>query len=132
MFNRTFAVATLIVFLVAAVAFPEPAAAQCELHKLLPQDGAADDGFGISVSISGAIAVVGAPFDDDNATNSGSAYLFDVTTGQQITKLRAQDGAALDYFGYSVAINGDTAIVGAYWDDDNGSYSGSAYLFDIN
>ena len=44
-------------------------------------------------------------------------------------KLLAGDGAADDYFGYSVSISGDTAIVGAYWDDDNGDSSGSAYIF---
>ncbi|MCH8165013.1 MAG: FG-GAP repeat protein, partial [Planctomycetes bacterium] len=94
-------------------------------------DGAADDFFGFSVAISGATAIVGAFQDDDNgAANSGSAYLFDTTTGRQIAKLLADDGAAQDLFGYSVAISGETAIVGAYFDDDNGSNSGSAYLFD--
>ena len=45
------------------------------------------------------------------------------------TKLTASDGAAVDYFGISVAVSGDTAVVGAYGDDDNGSLSGSAYVF---
>ena len=46
-------------------------------------------------------------------------------------KLRASDGAAYDYFGYSVAISGDgsTAVIGAYGDDDRGGDSGSAYIF---
>ena len=43
-------------------------------------------------------------------------------------KLTASDGAAEDYFGISVAISGDTALVGAAGDDDNGSLSGSAYI----
>ncbi|MCZ6445951.1 MAG: FG-GAP repeat protein [Planctomycetota bacterium] len=50
--------------------------------------------------------------------------------GDQLAKLLADDGAAFDIFGISVAIRGATAIVGAYHDDDNGSLSGSAYLFD--
>ncbi|MGI9014361.1 MAG: hypothetical protein ACR2GY_08945, partial [Phycisphaerales bacterium] len=132
MFNRTIAVATLIVFLVAAAAFPEPAAAQCELHKLLAKDGVAGDTFGWSVAISGNVAIVGAYGDTDNGFQSGSAYLFYVNTGQQIAKLLPLDGAAHDWFGLSVAISGDTAIVGAYGDDDNGGSSGSAYLFDVN
>ena len=47
----------------------------------------------------------------------------------QVTKITASDGAANDQFGISVAISGDTAIVGAFRDDDNGTDSGSAYLF---
>ena len=101
-----------------------------EDFKLLPSDGAASDWFGISVAISGTTAVVGAVYDDDNGTYSGSAYLFDTTTGQQLFKLLPNDGAELDNFGFSVAISGTTAVVGAWWDDDNGSDSGSAYLFD--
>ena len=102
-----------------------------QLAKLLPQDGAADDHFGGSVAINGKIAIVGACWDDDNGEQSGSAYLFDVSTGRQLAKLRAQDGAASDQFGRSVAISGTTAIVGAVWDEDNGYKSGSAYLFDV-
>ncbi|MCH7703198.1 MAG: PKD domain-containing protein, partial [Planctomycetes bacterium] len=98
--------------------------------KLLADDGAEFDQFGIRVAISGVTAIVGSIFDDDNGTGSGSAYLFDTTTGQQIVKLLADDGAEDDHFGISVAISGDTAIVGTWLDDDNGDASGSAYLFD--
>ena len=101
-----------------------------QLFKLVPNDGATGDWFGISVAISGDIAIVGSYQDGDNGTNSGSAYLFDTTTGQQLFKLLPNDGAAGDDFGLSVAISGTTAIVGARWDDDNGNASGSAYLFD--
>ncbi|MCH8260370.1 MAG: hypothetical protein IIC46_09200, partial [Planctomycetes bacterium] len=101
-----------------------------QLFKLLPNDGAADDRFGCSVAISGATAIVGAYVDDDNGTQSGSAYLFNTTTGLQFFKYLPNDGAAGDQFGFSVAISGAIAIVGAYRDDDNGSNSGSAYLFD--
>ncbi len=100
-----------------------------QLAKLLPNDGAQTDQFGFSVAISGTSAIVGARLDDDNGTNSGSAYIFDTTTGQQVAKLMPSDGAVEDQFGVSVAISGTTAIVGAVFDDDNGSFSGSAYLF---
>ncbi len=61
-----------------------------QLFKLLPDDGAADDEFGYSVAISGSTAVVGA-WHADNGPSSGSAYLFDTTTGQQIAKLLPDD-----------------------------------------
>ncbi len=54
-----------------------------QLFKLLPDDGAMYDFFGLSVAISGATAIVGANWDDDNGDVSGSAYLFDTTTGGQ-------------------------------------------------
>ena len=101
-----------------------------QIAKLLAKDGAAGDLFGVSVAISGTTAIVGAYRDDDNGANSGSAYLFDTTTGRQIAKLLANDGAARDFFGRSVAISGATAIVGAIGDDENGAGAGSAYLFD--
>ena len=85
----------------------------------------------MTVPISGTNAIVAAHADDDNGTDSGSAYLFDTTTGRQVAKLLPNDGAAFDRFGISVAISGTTAIVGAYYDDDNGARSGSAYLFEL-
>ncbi len=101
-----------------------------QIAKLLPDDGAASDEFGYSVAISGTIAIVGARHHDDNGHFSGSAYLFDTSTGRQLAELLSDDGAAGDGFGSSVAISGATAIVGARGDDDNGGGSGSAYVFD--
>ena len=102
------------------------------LFKLLPNDGSASDYFGYSVAISGNIALVGTPQDFDNGDFSGSAYLYNTITGQQIVKLFASDGEEGDWFGISVAIKGTTAIIGAAGDDDNGTNSGSAYIFDIS
>jgi len=99
--------------------------------KLTASDAAAEDDFSVSVAISGNTVIVGAEDDDDAGSSSGSAYLFDVTTGNQLFKLTASDGAEDDWFGRSVAISNDTAIVGAINDDDAGSKSGSAYLFDV-
>ena len=84
-----------------------------ETHKLLPADGAASDRFGMAVAINGTTAIVGATRDDDNGSESGSVYLFDTSTGNQLFKLLPSDGVADDYFGNSVAVNGTTAIVGA-------------------
>ncbi|MCH7820343.1 MAG: T9SS type A sorting domain-containing protein [Candidatus Marinimicrobia bacterium] len=95
--------------------------------KLLASDGAAGDVFGFSVSISGDYAVVGAHDDGDH---SGSAYLFKRTgtSWTEEAKLLASDGAAGDHFGV-VSISGGYVVVGAYFDDDNGTDAGSAYLY---
>ena len=97
--------------------------------KLTASDGAAGDRFGRSVAMFGNTVIVGARQDADNGLFSGSAYLFNTTTGTQIAKLTASDGTEGDIFGSSVAIFGNTAIVGAAGDDDNGERSGSAYVF---
>jgi len=99
--------------------------------KLVPADGAAGDEFGISVSISGDYIVVGAFADADNGTDAGSAYIFkrDSTSWTQQAKLLSSDGALSDFFGNTVSISGDYAVIGALLDDDNGNRSGSAYVF---
>jgi WD40 repeat protein len=101
-----------------------------QLHKLLPNDGATQDWFGISVAIDDNLAVVGARLEDAGALDTGSAYVFDVPTGVQLRKLVASDRAAADRFGESVAIENGLVVIGAPWDDDAGSKSGSAYIFD--
>src|SRR5210317_1801977 len=100
-------------------------------NKITASDGAAEDIFGNSVAIGSGRIVIGAYQDDDNGTNSGSAYIFDLD-GTQLAKITASDGAADDNFGDSVAIGSDRIVVGAYNDDDNGSNSGSAYIFDLD
>ncbi len=101
-----------------------------ETAKYLPSDGAGNDRFGTSVALDGTTAIIGAPLDDDNGPQSGSAYIFDTATGLQVAKLLPLDGAEDDRFGLSVAISGTTAIIGANENDDNGDESGSAYVFD--
>ena len=106
-----------------------------QVVKLTASDGDAYDEFGYSVSISGDYAVVGAPYDDPNGSYSGSAYIFR-RNGQnywsQQAKLIASDGTAEDWFGQSVSISGDYAVIGARSNEGNGSYSGSAYIFHFN
>tara|TARA_Y100000589_G_scaffold158174_1_gene150604 strand:+ start:680 stop:2221 length:1542 start_codon:yes stop_codon:yes gene_type:complete len=100
--------------------------------KLMANDGAEDDRFGFDVAISNGVAVIGAHRDDDNGSNSGSAYVFEQLvdgTWQQTDKLTANDGASNDSFGDAVAILNGVVFIGAYRDDDNGSSSGSVYVF---
>jgi Ca2+-binding RTX toxin-like protein len=99
--------------------------------KLRASDAAADDRFGVSVAIDGDNIVVGAEGDDDGGRASGSAYVYspDGNGGYTETKLTASDATETDFFGESVAISGDTVIVGAYQDSDIASGAGSAYAF---
>ena len=104
-------------------------------EKLLASDSAAGDWFGYSVSVYNSTAVIGAVLDNDNGLKSGSAYVFEKnSTGHwtQKEKLLASDSAADDYFGISVSVYNNTAVIGAYRDDDNGLESGSAYVFEKN
>jgi uncharacterized repeat protein (TIGR01451 family) len=105
-----------------------------ETAKLKPADGAAGDYFGTSVSLVDDRALVASIRDDDNGDRSGSAYVFDFdgTSWSETAKLKSTDGAAGDYFGTSVSLSGDRALVGANGDDDNGTSSGSAYVFEFN
>ena len=101
-------------------------------QKLTASDGAADDEFGHSAAISGETVVVGARQDDESFTDQGSAYVFVRSGGSwsQQQKLTASDGEADDFFGVSVAISGDTVVVGAVFDDTGSNSSqGSAYVF---
>ena len=106
-----------------------------EQTKLTASDGATGDNFGWSVAVSGDgnSVVIGARYDDDRGSNSGSAYVFtrSGSSWTQQAKLTASDGAASDNFGWSVAVSGDgsTAVIGAHGDDDRGDGSGSAYIF---
>ncbi|MCB9847042.1 MAG: FG-GAP repeat protein [Phycisphaeraceae bacterium] len=101
-----------------------------ELFKLNPSNNSGGDNFGIAVDVSGTIAVIGASGDDDNGFDSGSAYLFDVTTGMELHKLVPADGVAGSFFGSSVAIDGAYVVIGCRRDDDNGVFSGSVYVYD--
>ena len=98
-----------------------------QIAKLTASDGDDADHFGLSVALSGNTIIVGSPW-------SEAAYVFvepsdGWTNATEIAKLTASDGAAGDYFGQSVSIDGDTVMVGSYNDDDNGADSGSAYVF---
>ena len=97
-------------------------------NKLIASDGASGDWFGSSVAVGSGRIVVGSPYDDDNGSSSGSAYIFDLN-GNQLSKITASDGASYNSFGSSVAIGSGRIVVGAYSNDDNGSSSGSAYVY---
>ena len=100
--------------------------------KLHASDAAVNVQFGISVSLHGDTALIGAV--NNGQSNPGSVYVFtrsstDGTFTQQ-SKPHANDAAVDDPFGYSVSLNGDTALIGAIYDNGNGkSKSGSVFVF---
>ena len=102
--------------------------------KLAAPDAAHADLLGISVGISGNVAVAGAHGDDDNAQSAGAAYVFtyDGSEWSDPIKLLASDGAEDDLFGFSVAIDGDVIIVGAPFKNGIDSWSGATYIFRFN
>ena len=102
-----------------------------QLAKITASDGAAYDNFGSGVAVGCGRIVVGSPGDDDNGSDSGSAYIFDLD-GTQLAKITASDAAGGEYFGNKVAIGNGRIVVGSPQDDDNGSFSGSAYIFDLD
>lgn len=103
-----------------------------EVAKLTADDAGTYDYFGYSVAVSGDTILVGAYGDNDPSTDSGSAYVFERQqdgTWEQTAKLLASDAAASDCFGFSVALSGGLALVGAPNRDDPGSNSGGVYAF---
>ena len=119
-----------------------------QVKKIVASDRAQNDLFGVSVAISGDYIVVGAYYEDQDASGydtmskAGSAYVFkkdqDSTDNWgQLQKIVASDRAASDYFGNSVAISGDYIVVGAYFEDQDASgyntisAAGSAYVFEF-
>jgi len=128
-------IATLALLAVANVAMGAqqlPDALRAAVNGALPEqevgaiDGAPGDEFGISVAIDGDTALIGASYENGG---QGAAYVFVRSGGVwgEVQKLVASDGAANDWFGQSVSLKGDTAVIGApqYLDFGNGA----AYVF---
>ena len=102
--------------------------------KVTASDGAAGDHFGLSVSIQGQFAFIGAPFDDNRGDNSGAVYVFRFNNGQweEQNKLLANDNAdSFDYFGSSVNVSAQTALIGAVGEQNDDS-NGAAYIYRFN
>lgn len=95
--------------------------------KLVASDGQDGDYFGNSVSLDGDTAIIGSEY----WSGTGSSYVFTRTgtTWTQQTKITPYDGFSGEMFGLSVSIQGDTSLIGAPGDDDNGGVSGSVYVY---
>jgi hypothetical protein len=101
-----------------------------EVSKLLATDTQVDDQYGISVAVSGNVAVVGAPYHEHPHFIQGAVYVFryDGNGWTQEQELLASDAGFLDFFGWSVAIHGDVIVVGAF----NANTTGAAYVYRYN
>ena len=108
--------------------------------KLIAPDSTRSDLFGSSVALYGNTALIGAVGDDENATSAGSVYIFtrqasgasslsNVSLWIGQTKIYASDPKAGDMFGNAVSLYGDTALIGAFQDDDKGINTGRVYVF---
>lgn len=104
-----------------------------EVAKLRPPDPAPHNVFGINVAIDGSHAIVGERFDDDKGIDSGSAFIFREQGGiwSRVAKLTPPGGAAGAWFGHSVSIYQDYAVVGApFHNGPAGIYTGKAFVFE--
>ncbi|MCA8961875.1 MAG: hypothetical protein KDC38_15225 [Planctomycetes bacterium] len=115
----------------AAYVFRHNGAIWIEEQKLTASDAVAGEHFGWAVDICDDVILIGADWDDDAGDYSGSAYIFrhDGVTWVEEQKLVASDAATSHVFGYSVAICGDVAVVGAPYDDTLLVNAGSAYIY---
>jgi hypothetical protein len=118
---HTFFLVCLLIF------YSKTVFANCPVVKLSPFDANAGDKFGVSVAIDGNFAVIGAYQNDSNGIDAGAAYVYEHIGSNwlQRQKLTASDASANAQFGRSVAIEADTIVVGAYFDNN----TGSAYIF---
>lgn len=98
--------------------------------RLVATDGSGGDRLGVDSDISGGTIVGGAYQDDDLGSESGSAYVFVLSSGSwsEQTRLNASDGAAGDRFGWDVAIDGDTIVATAPRHDHGPTDAGAAYV----
>ena len=104
-----------------------------ETQKLVPGDAAVNYGCGYSVALKNNLIVAGAIGESHAGTHCGAAYIFELTgtSWAQAAKLVASDASGGDLFGYSVAINGDLAVVGSIGAWIGGvQYVGAAYVFE--
>jgi len=115
----------------AAYMFQRQGSGWKEVQKLEASDAQANDQFGSSVSLDGNFAIVGAHMNRSGSYYTGAAYLFQRQGSgwKEVQKVEASDAQPNDYFGWSVAVDGQFAIVGAPYEDSGASNAGAAYLF---
>ena len=118
----------------AAYVFVRSGTTWTQQAELTASDGAAGDWFGAKLALSGGAALVGGHYHDvGGAADRGGAWVF-VPSGATWTQqegLAASDGAAGDLFGDGIAMDAETALVGAYKHDVAGVSQGAAYVFAV-
>lgn len=105
------------------------------LSKLTSANTGSVWAFGWSVALDGDIAVIGAQWDDTTANQAGAAHVFDISDPMnpvETAKVVPLDGGEQDYYGYSVGVSGDVAVVGSIFNDEGGFAAGAAYVYDLS
>lgn len=118
----------------AAYVFERTSRGWAQTAKLVANDSDASDYFGSRVSTTDDTIAVGAYGDDENGSDAGAAYVFDNSgeSWSQTAKLEPSTLSDGDFFGSSVAADGERVLVGAFGTDDSGAFAGAAYAFDSN
>jgi hypothetical protein len=104
-----------------------------QTDKITAEEGLSEAGdlFGLSIDLKANRCLIGAHSDDENGTNSGAAYVFDFDGNHWIktTKIMPTDANIEDAFGYSVSLDGNRALIGAYLNDEVANNTGAAYIY---
>ncbi|MBN2778606.1 MAG: T9SS type A sorting domain-containing protein [Bacteroidales bacterium] len=106
-----------------------------ETVKLFPSDGDNSDLFGVSVAVNNDIAYVGASGWDGDFSSEGAIYVFQKTSTtwedfEEIAMLNLSDPSNIDQLGKSISVYDDILVAGVSYDDENGTNSGAAYIFE--
>ena len=102
-----------------------------ELRTLVANNPNQGDGSGVGVAMDNGRVAVAANNTDNAGPSSGSVYVYDVATGNQLFELTASDAQQEDSFGTSIDVDGDLLVVGARFEDFGAPNSGAAYIFDL-
>lgn len=99
--------------------------------KLLAYDGAASDGYGKYVAVNNSYILIGSYLDDDGASSSGSAYVYNID-GSLVQKFHASSVESSSYYGRAVALSDTTMLVSAYGlTNSNGTDAGTVFAYDL-
>jgi hypothetical protein len=117
----------------AAYVFERGPSGWVQTAQLFDVNGHYDDWFGESVALWGRRALIGAPYADLGRDTTGAAFLFELTPGgwTQVRELHARDAVHHERFGHAVALDGATALIGDFSDNDPGFFSGAGYVLTI-
>jgi len=119
----------------AAYVYELSSAGWTQQARLLASDGRNFDDFGVAVAIDGDTILVGADSTDGPLSGAvGAVYSFSWTGSEwlQTQRFKASDGASGGFFGAAIALEGDTAVIGRYWDSARVLHAGSAYVYTHN
>lgn len=117
-----------------AYVFERTGATWIQTQKLVASPTIPNATFGWAVALDGNRMLVSARSENTAFFNAGAVYVFERVAGvwSQTARLVPSDGSAFDFFGMSVALHGDTAMIGSAADGPTGSQAGAAYVFEFN